>query len=65
MEKYYATVSIKLKCLVEAEDMVEAIAKVENMELPKGYVENSFVMTDIVKANKKVKGNDSDAIIIK
>ena len=31
MEKYYATVSIKLKCLVEAEDMVEAIAKVENI----------------------------------
>lgn len=68
MTKYYATVSIKLRCLVKAKDKDEAISKIENMELPKGYVEDSFSINNIVERNKPIKEkglNDESEIIIK
>lgn len=65
MGRYYVTVSIKLRCLVEAKDKDEAISKVENIELPKGYVEDSFEIDNVVDRNKSIKENESEMIIIK
>ncbi len=69
MTKYYATISIKLRCLVEAKDKDDAISKVENMELPKGYVEDSFEIDNVVERNKSIKArgldDESEMIIIK
>ncbi len=63
MTKYNVIVSIKLKYLVDAEDKQEAIEKVENVELPKGYVEGSFRVQRVNECKNKDVDNDEDYAI--
>ena len=42
MTRYRGIVSLKLELWIEAKNKKEAIEYLENMELPKGYLEDSF-----------------------
>ena len=64
MKKYYVTVSIKLRFMVNAKDKDEAMYKVENIGLPKGYVEDSFEIGNVVEADGKVNNDDYESIIV-
>jgi len=63
MTKYNVIVSIKLKYLVDAENKQEAIEKVENAELPKGYVEGSFRVQRVNEYKDKGADDDEDYAI--
>ena len=42
MARYRGIVSLELELWIEAKDRERAVEYLENMELPKGYLEDSF-----------------------
>ena len=53
LKKLTVIVNINLAYTFEAKNAKDAIEKAENVELPSGYVENSFEIVKVVDENDK------------